>query len=473
MKKICLLLAALLLFACTSTFADINDKCSIEIHAASVNMSSLTDYTFSTAIDMTDGDGFTVTWTDAVPLECIYWEWLSIPQSYQLTLKNEKGDTLATESRSNDIRFGCVYPSDGVYGIELRVVGQCQLTELFAYKDGEVPKKAIVWEDPVDKADILIVRAHGNDDMWMLGGIVPTYAGERGYSVQILDLACDTIGRQRKSLPGTYLNGMTHYPVFLGFVGLHTYSYSSILEAWEADERDPVEQVVEQIRRFRPEVIVTHSIDGDYDGTHKLVAEIVNEAYVAAADPAQYTASAQEYGVWQVKKVYFHLYQDNPITLDFDVPLSAFDGKTAFEMAQLGYQCWDPNAASSGLRSIRNREYDMSKYGLAFSTVGADIECNDLLENLPLECLSDFVPTPSPEPTFTPEPTSEPTIIPTSEPVQTAAPANEPVQQNEISEPTQGNNTQTYLWIGCGVAVILTVVGSFVFGRNRSHKKER
>lgn len=456
-KMFVLFMAAFLLLTALPAHADIdmNDSCEIEIHAEKVNMAYLTDYTFSTAIDMVEGDGFTVSWDEAAP-ESIYWEWLSIPDSYTLTLFDGGGQVLLTEQKSNEIRFDCVCPPNEAKCLVLTVSGDCQLTELFTYAVGKSPLKAIVWDDPVDKADIMLIRAHGNDDNWMLGGIVPTYAGERSYKVQIVDLACDTIGRQRKSLPGTHLNGMDNYPVFLGFVGLHTYSYESIRDAWNDDGRDPVELVVDQIRRFRPEVIVTHSIDGDYDGTHKRVAEIVLEAFYAAADPKKYPDSAAGYGAWEAKKLYFHLYTDNPIVLDFDVPLAAFDGKTAFEMAQAGYLCWDPDINSSAIRSIKSREYDMSKYGLAFSSVGADVSCNDLLENIPADCLSDFVPTPSPEPTATPAPMAGSTAIPSAEPTSDTMP--EPAD-SKVEENADEANVTLYLWIGCGLALILVAVG--------------
>ena len=65
-------------------------------------------------------------------------------------------------------------------------------------------------------------------------------------------------------------------------------------------------------------------------------------------------------------------------------------------------------------------------HGLYFSTVGEDVEKNDFLENIPPECLSNYVPptpSPTPEPTPTPTPTPEPTATPTPEPTATPAPA--------------------------------------------------
>ena len=44
-------------------------------------------------------------------------------------------------------------------------------------------------------------------------------------------------------------------------------------------------------------------------------------------------------GVWQVPKVYIHLWEENQLAMDWHQPLAAFDGLTAQEVARRAYAC--------------------------------------------------------------------------------------------------------------------------------------
>ncbi|MBQ4362452.1 MAG: hypothetical protein II782_00425, partial [Oscillospiraceae bacterium] len=101
-----------------------------------------------------------------------------------------------------------------------------------------------------------------------------------------------------------------------------------------------------------------------------------------------------------MKKFYIHLYEENPVVLNFDTPLTFFNGKTAFEIAQEAY-AFHKSQRSYWLDVLKSNRFDCRKYGLYFTTVGEDVAKNDFLENIPAECLSDYV---APEPTPTPEP---------------------------------------------------------------------
>ena len=50
-------------------------------------------------------------------------------------------------------------------------------------------------------------------------------------------------------------------------------------------------------------------------------------------------ASAKEYGLWDVPKCYIHLYPENQIIFDWSMPLSAFGGRTAFDVADEAWHC--------------------------------------------------------------------------------------------------------------------------------------
>ena len=160
-----------------------------------------------------------------------------------------------------------------------------------------------------------------------------------------------------------------------------------------------------RIRRYRPEVIVTHDLDGEYGhNQHKITSRLMQGAIEAAADATRFPDTAAQYGIWQVKKLYIHLYGENQVNMPWKVPLAELDGRTPLEVARLGYA---EHASQQKYFQVEDGgKYDNALFGLAFSTVGQDSGSNDMFEN---------IPTPTPVPTPTPEPTPEPTAVPLPE----------------------------------------------------------
>lgn len=487
------ILASFFLLIPVSTFAisHMNGDCTIEIHADNVNMKNLTDYTQSTTVKFKKGDWFSVKWAEAKPVAAVYWEWKTIPKRALVECLNDAGEVVSSREYANKIRFLTVFPEAGVSEVRMTVLkGSGSMAELFTYNQKQVPSKAVVWEEPLDKADIMLVETHGNDDCLIFGAVLPTYT-DRGYRIQVVDLACDTIGRQRESSGGSYLLGLRHFKTFFEFTSLLS-SYKQYRDAWMSQSPDPYEQLTAEIRRVRPEVVITHDIvTGESgDASHKLTAEIVQTCVEAAADPAQYPASAEQYGVWQVKKLYMHTAKENPITIDVDTPLASFGGKTAYEISVEAIALWHGGEFPELTRAVKNRKYAPSDYGLVFSTVGEDVKKNDFLENIPAEALSDYVP-PTPElteePTPTPEPTAEPTPKPTSEPTEAPTfsvtdlsvvstnPPDSPAPEAtpDPIEKAPESPRRTLVWIGlCVGLLILCGIAMIILQKHDRHRSE-
>ena len=432
MKRVLAILIAVLILALpAATLAyDINRQCTIELHVKEPNMRVLTDYTGSSYVNFVEGDWFSVKWQDQVDVAAVYWEWWRIPGRALVECLNEAGEVVYTREYGSVIRFITVFPEEGVREVRMTVLeGTGDLTELFVFNPKQVTleQKAVDWQEPLEKADIMIVETHGYDDVLVFGAVTPTYT-DRGYTVTVANVGCDTIGRQRESSGGSYLNGLRNFKTFFAFTDLLDVTYSKYIKAWlEDDPRDPEEMLVAEIRRVKPEVVITHDlVNGDFGhGAHKLVAEITVQAVADASDPEKFPESAEKYGAWQVKKFYVHMYDQNQIFIDVDTPLASFGGMTARQVAAAGMAKWKNGAEAGKINNIRTGKYHPSDYGLYFSTVGEDVAKNDFLENIPPECLSDYVPptpSPTPEPTPTPTPTPEPTAPPTPEPTATPTP---------------------------------------------------
>lgn len=114
--------------------------------------------------------------------------------------------------------------------------------------------------------------------------------------------------------------------------------YSKALEHAKTlyDTNDMLAYEVELLRRFKPEVVVDHDINGEYGhGVHMLNTWILQQAVEQSGDVQYFPESAQKYGTFDVQKTYLHLYPENELIMDVDTPLTAFGGKTAYEMAWL------------------------------------------------------------------------------------------------------------------------------------------
>ena len=207
----------------------------------------------------------------------------------------------------------------------------------------------------------------------------------------------DTTRRVREMLAGLWAVGVKTYPVIGHFEDVKTSGLQDTYKWFEREGRTKEELlgfVVEQLRRFNPKV-VAHDFKGEYrHGEHMLYADLVAQALEISNDPFSYPELAEKYGLWDVPKAYFHLYQENPIVLGWDQPLESFDGLTAFQVTQKygfpahksqqrsWFYLWIYGNYGEIDKASQITEYSPCEYGLYRSTVGADVEKNDFFENV-------------------------------------------------------------------------------------------
>ena len=187
--------------------------------------------------------------------------------------------------------------------------------------------------------------------------------------------------RREEALKGLWVMGVRTYPEFINLLDEHIRSYDQTLADWGGTD-NVTEQLVERIRRFRPEVILTHDLNGEYGhNQHKVTARTMQAAIEAAADPTRYPASAQLYGAWQTKKLYLHLYGENRVYMDWNTPYEQLGGLSPLQSAQLGYS--KHVSQHKYYQVVAGGQYDNSIFGLAYTTVGPDTEGkNDLFEHI-------------------------------------------------------------------------------------------
>lgn len=275
--------------------------------------------------------------------------------------------------------------------------GEALLNELSAFGPGQVPDWVQQWEPPAEgEADLVLFSTHGDDEQLFFAGMLPYYSCELGYNVQVVYMTGHrnmSMRRSHEMLDGLWAVGVRHYPVFGSF---GDYNSSSLAAAYQVYKNKGITReeilsfVVENVRRFRPKVAVGHDLNGEYGhGMHMVYAELLCEAVEISADEKKFPESAEEYGIWDVPKTYLHLYPENQILMDWDIPLDRFDGMTAFEVtkergfpchvSQQSYYSWyftGKDAASE------ITEYSPREFGLYRSAVGGDVQKNDFFEHM-------------------------------------------------------------------------------------------
>ncbi len=286
------------------------------------------------------------------------------------------------------------------------------IADVYVFSKGQVPQWVQVWQPPCEKADLLLISSHSDDEQLFFAGVLPYYAGELGYQVQVAYVVQHfQVGkslnhvRPHEQLDGLWTVGVRNYPVMSQLPDL----YAQSKDRQEAFEQavtvfgksgyayeDFVEYITECFRRFKPLVVVSHDLDGEYGhGTHVLCASAVTEAIEGAKDETFCPESAQEWGCHSVEKVYLHLYGENQIVMNYDEPLEAFGGKTAFEVTQDGFAChksqhwtwfykWIYGTEEKPIvKATDIKKYSPCKYGLYYTGVGVDQVGGDFFENVP------------------------------------------------------------------------------------------
>lgn len=354
------------------------------------------DGKLETYAEYSAGSAFSLTWAADAGVRTAYVKWLALPDCAILVQSDENGKELSREMIEQPVYNDCYSILPEARRLSLSCENGMQISEVTLFSQGVLPEEIHVWQPPLNKADLMVVSAHCDDELIFFGGTIPYYAGERGLAVQVVYMANGDRARVDEALNGLWHAGVRNSPVFLPLKDVYTESLKRMLLNW--GEEETTGMLVDLIRRFRPEVIVSHDLNGEYGhAAHMATAYCLREAVPKAASEQAYPDSANKYGVWQVKKLYLHLYPEQKIRMDWNKPLAVFGGKTALEIANEAYHMhvsqleYHSDVYGEG-------EYSSFDYGLAMTELGPDEAKNDFFEHVDPKALSNYI-APTPQPT--------------------------------------------------------------------------
>ncbi|MBP5354722.1 MAG: PIG-L family deacetylase, partial [Lachnospiraceae bacterium] len=258
------------------------------------------------------------------PMYGVYIRWGSTVSPYTLHY-NEQTEKHGEQGFLHDY----VALAEPATSVEILIEKDVYVSEIEAFSEGTLPADVQVWKPALKEADILVFSTHADDEILFMGGVLAQYGGQEKRKVQVAYM-CEFWStepvREHEKLDGLWASGIRNYPVCMNYYDY----YSKTLDKAKTqyDIKKLTKSVCEVVRRFKPLVIVTHDIKGEYGhGGHMILNAAVQEVIAHSMEADFQPESAEKYGTWDVPKTYFHLYGENKLRMNMREPLSEFGGK--------------------------------------------------------------------------------------------------------------------------------------------------
>ena len=349
---------------------NLSDQCVYQLGNSIIgNSSRLYDEYYETSYDVYNWNELSISWDDKVNVSFILVEFTRDPQEYEIK-QFDKDDQLISARNGLDAMVNDIeYVSKETRKVSIVPKDTVTVCGLKAYDAGTL-KDRHKWNPTPDKLDYLVVATHPDDDVIFLGAIIPTYTGEYGLVGSSLVMTSTSRIRRDEYLNGEWALGQRTAPLAARFPDIASSANAPANTSFNDDAL--TRYLVRIFRKYKPEVVFTQAQNGEYGHwQHRKISKCVFAAVPLASNENYDKDSIEQYGAWDVKKLYIHLYEENQIFIDVSVPLEAFARQTAFDVATEAFECHA--SQHTGRHWVKNEGvYSMTDFGLAYTSVGND-----------------------------------------------------------------------------------------------------
>ena len=292
----------------------------------------------------------------------------------------------------------------GDVGYKLTVCDNCKYTKKYDFElpvDGVIKNQAYQeWDDRLEgETDLLLFTTHADDEQLFFAGVLPYYSQVRDLAVQVVYCTNHTYepDRHTERKNGLWGVGITNELDTSGWLDYYSESYEEGLNnfAWSdgIGEKEIIEWFRQTILKYRPKVIVSHDLKGEYGhGQHIVMANCLKKCI------EQYSSEFPF-----LEKVYLHLYGENQISLDvIDQRYAELNGLTPFQVTQkfgftehksqhqwwfynwlyYGNTYWETPSSSVIKKASQIQSYSPLKWGMIYGDPALDQKGNDFFEGL-------------------------------------------------------------------------------------------
>lgn len=385
--------------------------------------------------------GATITLSSGELMDSVYIKWDVAPGTYKIDVGGAKiecgtnnylHEYIKLPQKASQVTI--IAPDKGV-----------EIADIYAFSEGELPSFVQQWQPSWEKADVLVLSAHADDDVLFFGPLIEIYGAEKHARVQVAyftNMAYTENYRCHELLEGLWAMGVRNYPFTMSILDAYSETVDEAIANLNMSEEEALAEVVSAVRRFKPQVLVLHDVNGEYGhGQHMLSCEFGKRALDICPDASQFADSATQFGTWDVPKCYIHLYAENQINLDTRAPLSSFGGMSALDAAKEAYLKHE-SQQYAWFYVDDEYEYSCARFGLFRTLVGADTK-NDILEN----------------------------IVPYDQ--QVVEPETTVPEEPENKEPEKKSNSLVIILIIIAVIIVIVVVVFLLYKKSINKKKRR
>ncbi len=336
-----------------------------------------------------DGDFINIDIPDNRQPEGLMLKWLKPPEDFVVKQYDANGEELETLESLNENGLWNTYVELDELAKRVTVStskNDAIICELRVYQQGFVPVVVQKWEPLPDDMDLFLVTGHKDDETLYFSGTLPLCFSKDQKAGVIVLTECGTRHGQEELFECMWLLGSKWQPIVMRKFDKRTSldREEPLLELWGGYE-SVCEELTALVRQYKPEVMLTHDIDGEFGhAAHKLAFKLTYDSVIRAADAEMYEESYDEYGAWSVSKMYAHLYdKKNRLYLPFDTSLECYGGRSPMDMAYAAFNKYQSELGNKYYSlDMDGKTYDKTCYGLYFSRVGADVLKNDFFENV-------------------------------------------------------------------------------------------